>query len=324
MLATVKGDVHDIGKNLVDIILTNNGYTVYNLGIKQPIEDILDAAGEAEGRRHRHERPAGEVHGRDEGKPRGAEPRRGLQLPVHAGRGGINRRYVEEDLREHVQGQRLLLQDAFDGLHVMDASCRRRHRPNAGEARMAGLKGTPASASGGRQPPDSETYGGEQEGGLGDVDDPSRCAPGERRRSSPPPARIGHCQRAEHPRAALLGQQGGRRPVGWTRSTSSSTRSTSSQQWGFGKGGQEPRRVPRNRGKTVRPIFARTSRARSDKGVLRAQAGLRLLAVQQRRRRRHRLRPGDGKEQIRFTFPRQPTGGTCASPTTSADVVGRA
>ena len=38
VLATVKGDVHDIGKNLVDIILTNNGYTVYNLGIKQPIE----------------------------------------------------------------------------------------------------------------------------------------------------------------------------------------------------------------------------------------------------------------------------------------------
>lgn len=43
VLATVKGDVHDIGKNLVDIILTNNGYTVYNLGIKQPINDILKA-----------------------------------------------------------------------------------------------------------------------------------------------------------------------------------------------------------------------------------------------------------------------------------------
>ncbi len=44
VLATVKGDVHDIGKNLVDIILTNNGYTVFNLGIKQPIGTILDAA----------------------------------------------------------------------------------------------------------------------------------------------------------------------------------------------------------------------------------------------------------------------------------------
>ncbi len=43
VLATVKGDVHDIGKNLVDIILTNNGYKVVNLGIKQPIDDILQA-----------------------------------------------------------------------------------------------------------------------------------------------------------------------------------------------------------------------------------------------------------------------------------------
>jgi 5-methyltetrahydrofolate--homocysteine methyltransferase len=46
VLATVKGDVHDIGKNLVDIILTNNGYTVINLGIKQPVNAILDAAQE--------------------------------------------------------------------------------------------------------------------------------------------------------------------------------------------------------------------------------------------------------------------------------------
>src|SRR5208283_5482511 len=43
VLATVKGDVHDIGKNLVDIILTNNGYKVYNLGIKQPVENIMRA-----------------------------------------------------------------------------------------------------------------------------------------------------------------------------------------------------------------------------------------------------------------------------------------
>ena len=46
MLATVKGDVHDIGKNLVDIILSNNGYTVVNIGIKQPITAILEAAEE--------------------------------------------------------------------------------------------------------------------------------------------------------------------------------------------------------------------------------------------------------------------------------------
>ncbi len=54
MLATVKGDVHDIGKNLVDIILTNNGYTVVNLGIKQPISAIIEAADAARRRRDRH------------------------------------------------------------------------------------------------------------------------------------------------------------------------------------------------------------------------------------------------------------------------------
>ncbi len=71
VLATVKGDVHDIGKNLVDIILTNNGYTVFNLGIKQPVADILKAAKEKSRRCHRHERIAGEIRGGDEGKSGG-------------------------------------------------------------------------------------------------------------------------------------------------------------------------------------------------------------------------------------------------------------
>ena len=56
VLATVKGDVHDIGKNLVDIILTNNGYEVTTSGIKVPIDDMIAKAKEVEGRRHRHER----------------------------------------------------------------------------------------------------------------------------------------------------------------------------------------------------------------------------------------------------------------------------
>ena len=74
VLATVKGDVHDIGKNLVDIILSNNGYTVINIGIKQPIADILAAGRGAQGRRDRHVRPAREVDARDAREPRGDEP----------------------------------------------------------------------------------------------------------------------------------------------------------------------------------------------------------------------------------------------------------
>ena len=66
VLATVKGDVHDIGKNLVDIILSNNGYKVVNLGIKQPGDVIIHAARGAQGGRDRAERAAGEVDARDE------------------------------------------------------------------------------------------------------------------------------------------------------------------------------------------------------------------------------------------------------------------
>ena len=61
VLATVKGDVHDIGKNLVDIILTNNGYEVVNLGIKVGVNEMLERRRGAPGRRPGHERPAGQV-----------------------------------------------------------------------------------------------------------------------------------------------------------------------------------------------------------------------------------------------------------------------
>ena len=62
MLATVKGDVHDIGKNLVDIICTNNGYEVHNIGIKVAIGEMVTKVKEVERRRPRHERPARQEH----------------------------------------------------------------------------------------------------------------------------------------------------------------------------------------------------------------------------------------------------------------------
>ena len=65
MLATVKGDVHDIGKNLVEIILANNGYEVVNLGIKVPPDSSDPGVPRAQARRHRALRPAGEEHAAD-------------------------------------------------------------------------------------------------------------------------------------------------------------------------------------------------------------------------------------------------------------------
>ena len=122
VLATVKGDVHDIGKNLVDIILTNNGYTVVNLGIKQPISTIIEAAERAPRRRHRDVRAAGEVDRGDAGEPAGAErPRDRHRYPVFLGGAALTRAYVEQDLREVFAGEVRYARDAFEGLRLMDA-----------------------------------------------------------------------------------------------------------------------------------------------------------------------------------------------------------
>ncbi len=121
VLATVKGDVHDIGKNLVDIILTNNGYTVVNLGIKQPIGTILDAAQE-------HQADAIGMSGllvksTVVMKENLLEMNtRGLSsaYPVFLGGAALTRAYVEQDLGEVFAGQVRYARDAFEGLRLMD------------------------------------------------------------------------------------------------------------------------------------------------------------------------------------------------------------
>ena len=120
VLATVRGDVHDIGKNLVDIILTNNGYKVVNLGIKQPLENMLEACKE-------HEADALGMSGllvkstviMKENLELMQE--RGYQVPVICGGAALNRGYVERDLREAYGSQEVFYgADAFTGLHLMD------------------------------------------------------------------------------------------------------------------------------------------------------------------------------------------------------------
>ncbi len=120
VLATVKGDVHDIGKNLVDIILTNNGYRVVNLGIKQQVENILQAYEE-------HKADAIGLSGllvkstlvMKENLELMNE--RGLRVPVVLGGAALTRRYVEEDLKSLYAGELFYARDAFDGLHIMDS-----------------------------------------------------------------------------------------------------------------------------------------------------------------------------------------------------------
>ncbi|WP_228389202.1 methionine synthase [Cumulibacter manganitolerans] len=121
VLATVKGDVHDIGKNLVDIILSNNGYTVVNLGIKQPVNTIIDAALE-------HNADAVGMSGLlvkstvimkenlQELNARGLADR----FPVILGGAALTRSYVEDDLDEVYESDVHYARDAFEGLRVMD------------------------------------------------------------------------------------------------------------------------------------------------------------------------------------------------------------
>ena len=122
VLATVKGDVHDIGKNLVDIIVSNNGYDVVNLGIKQPISAIVQAATE-------HEADVIGMSGllvkstvvmRDnlaELNSRGLAGR----WPVLLGGAALTRSYVEQDLASLFDGEVRYARDAFEGLRLMDA-----------------------------------------------------------------------------------------------------------------------------------------------------------------------------------------------------------
>lgn len=122
LLATVRGDVHDIGKNLVDIILSNNGFETVNIGIKQPINAILDAAEE-------HNVDVIGLSGLlvkstqimkenlEEMNLRGVAER----WPVILGGAALTRSFVEQDLAEIFDGEVRYARDAFEGLRLMDA-----------------------------------------------------------------------------------------------------------------------------------------------------------------------------------------------------------
>jgi len=120
VLATVKGDVHDIGKNLVDIILSNNGYQVVNLGIKQPIQTILAAWRE-------HHADAIGLSGLLVKSVNVMEENlhelnaQGIEAPVLLGGAALTRHYAEGHLREVYEGPLYYGKDAFEALTVMNA-----------------------------------------------------------------------------------------------------------------------------------------------------------------------------------------------------------
>ncbi len=150
VLATVKGDVHDIGKNLVDIILTNNGYRVVNLGIKQPSDVIVHAA----------QRESTDAIGLSGLLVKSTLEmkyvlqdleRLGLEIPVICGGAALTRKYVEEDLRQEYSGPVFYAEDAFAGLHILSdltsaGAEARESRLSEGKTVKIYAKGNPVSA----------------------------------------------------------------------------------------------------------------------------------------------------------------------------------
>ncbi len=149
VLATVKGDVHDIGKNLVDIILTNNGYKVVNLGIKQPLNDIMKAVEE-------HDADAVGMSGllvkstvimRENLEEMS---RQGFKVPVILGGAALTRQYVEEDCAQAYEtGAVAYARDAFDGLTLMDQVKKGTIGQQAEAEQATGTDGASAGTGGG-------------------------------------------------------------------------------------------------------------------------------------------------------------------------------
>ncbi|HYX30345.1 MAG TPA: methionine synthase [Pyrinomonadaceae bacterium] len=160
VLATVKGDVHDIGKNLVDIILTNNGYKVINLGIKQTIDAILGSYEE-------HQADAIGMSGllvkstliMKENLEVMNE--RDIKVPVVLGGAALTRRYVEEDLKSLYKGSLFYARDAFAGLHTMD-----KLMSGNGNAQLTASASSTSVAIGGGSVPGAAVTGSETEEDL--------------------------------------------------------------------------------------------------------------------------------------------------------------
>ncbi len=175
VVATVKGDVHDIGKNLVDIILRNNGFEVVNLGIKQPLDAILHAA---------------EEHGADAIGMSGLlvkstvimrenleemNARRVSHLPVLLGGAALTRGYVEDDLRALYEGDVFYCKDAFEGLRVLEAVLQARAAGAAPPEELTQRKPrrTPSRSRPTEEPPARDAQGRPRSAVATDVDVPT-------------------------------------------------------------------------------------------------------------------------------------------------------
>ena len=200
LIATVKGDVHDIGKNLVDIILTNNGYEVINLGIKQPVEAIIEA-------QKLHQADCIALSGllvkstafmKDNLQ---AFNEAGIDVPVILGGAALTPRFVNNDCRQVYRGQVIYGRDAFADLRFMDAFVAARANGDwqngqgflQGAPEGLGLTREPEATDGATPAPEDPAHASDQPGGTSEAEElatPAAPAPLDISRSAAVPEEL--------------------------------------------------------------------------------------------------------------------------------------
>jgi 5-methyltetrahydrofolate--homocysteine methyltransferase len=295
VLATVRGDVHDIGKNLVDIILTNNGYTVFNLGIKQPIQHILDVS-----REHRPDAIGmsgllvkSTVIMRENLEEMN---RRGVTTPVILGGAALTRAYVEDDCRRIYKGALYYAKDAFEGLSTM--------------ARVMGGEASPAARDTKKKEAAVEApvlaAVAAMAGAVADA------VPGRAERPMPGLARAGKGKGElrrdiEYPEPPFLGPRIVQRIDLQSVMPYVNETTLFQFQWGYRRKGKSVASYQEFVKKKVRPIFHELAKQCAKEKILECKAAYGYWRCVPEGDALVLLDPKDvGKEVARFAFPRQP------------------
>ncbi|RMF86157.1 MAG: methionine synthase, partial [Planctomycetota bacterium] len=316
VLATVRGDVHDIGKNLVDIIVSNNGYTVYNLGIKQPINNVLEAV-------RKHKADAIGLSGllvkstivmRDDLIVLNEQ---GVRIPVMLGGAALTRRYVEEDLRKVYEGPVYYAKDAFEGLELMGRIMEGKHAVEAAaEPVEEDVSEAPAAAA--RRDLEQLDLDRQQRYGLRPVDE--EAAASEQPAEAPAATAV-----AEAPRSDITHTHPVPRPPFWgsrvlqqipLRAVLAYINETMlfQVQWGFRRKGRSPEQWRKYVATEVRPHYRDLVARCEQGGILRPQAIYGFwpchsdgdaLIVYEPPRDAGAPPEEHGPELMRFEFPRQ-------------------
>jgi len=300
VLATVKGDVHDIGKNLVDIILTNNGYKVFNLGIKQPIDAMV-----AE-----YQKQSADAIGMSGLLVKSTVimkedlvtlNERGLAPLVILGGAALNRRYVEHDLRAIYKGQLYYGEDAFEGLRVMDELAARKKLERVGSPALRGVVQSARTVR--------ATGRGLESADHRDVIRKSGSASALNKNGQSLPARAPNLPRSsEIPVPPFLGSR-----VRTDFDTNEVFRYLNEitlfgTQWGFRKGGVKPAEHARQIAEVARPALERLKNLCTKEKILRPAATYGFFPAASDGTKLTVYEDDHSTPRVTFDFPRQESG----------------